>query len=250
MRALSIWASALLLANISVFLYGQTPVQPTSTPLRELIQELERQNPSVIAGQKAYEAARFESKQASALPDTNVMVQHLSVGSPRPFAGYTNSEFAYIGLGAVTSAGWVWFLLPVYGGYTALTDGVGKAWVADLLPEERVGSGLGFYQGLAGGAALLAGVWAGLAWGSSGRLPLFHLDLYRLDTRDQIIGAGLESYFYRPAGVTVVEWAERWFGEEPGFRIQDSGFPASCRFVRIETLGETDRRITYEDFGA
>jgi len=73
--------------------------------------------------------------------------------------------------------------------------------------------------------------------------------LYRLDTRDQIIGAGLEPYFYRPAGVTVIEWAERWFGEEPGFRIQDSGFPASCRFVRIETLGETDRRITYEGFG-
>ena len=100
MRALSIWASALLLANISVVLFGQTPAQPTSTPLRELIQELERQNPSVIAGQKAYEAARFASKQASALPDTNVMVQHLSVGSPRPFAGYSNSEFAYIGLGA------------------------------------------------------------------------------------------------------------------------------------------------------
>jgi hypothetical protein len=79
---------------------------------------------------------------------------------------------AYIGLGAVTSAGWVWLLLPLYGGYTALTDGVGKAWVADLLPEERVGSGLGLYQGLAGGAALLAGVWAGLAWGSDGRAPL------------------------------------------------------------------------------
>src|SRR5438552_16468249 len=100
MRALSIWASALLLANISVVLYGQTPALPRPTPLRELIQELERQNPSVIAGQKAYEAARFESKQASALPDANVMVQHLSVGSPRPFAGYSNSEFAYIGLGA------------------------------------------------------------------------------------------------------------------------------------------------------
>jgi MFS family permease len=79
---------------------------------------------------------------------------------------------AYIGLGAVTSASWVWLLLPLYGGYTALTDGVGKAWIADLLPEERLGSGLGFYQGLAGGAALLAGVWAGLAWGSDGRLPL------------------------------------------------------------------------------
>ena len=84
----------------------------------------------------------------------------------------------------------------------------------------------------------------------SGRLPLFHIDLYRLDTRDQIVGAGLEPYFYQPAGVTVVEWAERWFGEEPGFKIQDSGIPAPCRFVRIETLGETDRRIIYEDFGA
>jgi MFS family permease len=79
---------------------------------------------------------------------------------------------AYIGLGVVTSAGWVWLLLPLYGGYTALTDGVGKAWISDLVPEERVGSGLGLYQALAGGAALLAGVWAGLAWGSDGRLPL------------------------------------------------------------------------------
>src|SRR5438105_7881108 len=100
MRALFLWAGMLLLANISVGVYGQSPAQPTPNPLRELIQELERQNPSVIAGQKAYEAARFESKQAAALPDTNVMVQHLSVGSPRPFAGYPNSDFAYIGLGA------------------------------------------------------------------------------------------------------------------------------------------------------
>jgi tRNA threonylcarbamoyladenosine biosynthesis protein TsaE len=84
----------------------------------------------------------------------------------------------------------------------------------------------------------------------SGRLPLFHLDLYRLDTRDQIVGAGLEAYFYQPPGVTVIEWAERWFAEESGFRSQDSGLQASCRFIRIETLGETDRRIIYEDFGA
>ena len=100
MRAFSIWASAVLLANISLVLHGQTPSQSRPTPLRELIQELERQNPSVIGGQKAYQASRFESTQASALPDTNVMVQHFSVGSPRPFAGYTNSEFAYIGVGA------------------------------------------------------------------------------------------------------------------------------------------------------
>jgi outer membrane protein TolC len=33
------------------------------------------------------------------MPDPQVTVQHVSVGSPRPFAGYSNSDFAYIGLG-------------------------------------------------------------------------------------------------------------------------------------------------------
>ena len=41
-----------------------------------------------------------------------------------------------------------------------------------------------------------------------GRLRLFHLDVYRLETRGQIIAAGLEE-FLQPDGVTVVEWAER-----------------------------------------
>ena len=45
-----------------------------------------------------------------------------------------------------------------------------------------------------------------------GRLPLFHLDLYRLATRDEIIAAGLEAYLDRPRGVAVVEWIERWLG--------------------------------------
>src|SRR5689334_10708728 len=44
-----------------------------------------------------------------------------------------------------------------------------------------------------------------------GRLPLFHLDLYRLETPQQIIVAGLEPYLLSPDGVTVVEWAERWW---------------------------------------
>ena len=35
-----------------------------------------------------------------------------------------------------------------------------------------MGTGLGIFYGVSGGAALLAGVWAGLAWGSAGRLPL------------------------------------------------------------------------------
>ena len=79
---------------------------------------------------------------------------------------------AYLGLGLARSSGWVWLLLPVYGAYTALTDGVGKAWVSDLLPAGAMGTGLGLFQGLSGGCALIASVWAGLAWGSDGRTPL------------------------------------------------------------------------------
>jgi MFS family permease len=79
---------------------------------------------------------------------------------------------AYIGLGLAHRSVWVWLLLPLYGGYTALTDGVSKAWVSDLLPEELLGTGLGLFQGTTGGAALIAGVWAGLAWGGNGRGPL------------------------------------------------------------------------------
>ena len=89
-----------------------------------------------------------------------------------------------------------------------------------------------------------------------GRLMLFHLDLYRLDTPEQIAAAGLEEYL-QPAGVTVVEWAERWFHEVRSpksevRRLKTEAFrhPQHFRQVRIEVLSENERRITYEDPGA
>lgn len=41
-----------------------------------------------------------------------------------------------------------------------------------------------------------------------GRLPLYHIDLYRLDRIEEIADLGLEEYFYGK-GVCVVEWAEK-----------------------------------------
>jgi tRNA threonylcarbamoyladenosine biosynthesis protein TsaE len=82
---------------------------------------------------------------------------------------------------------------------------------------------------------------------TGGLLPLFHLDLYRLGTREQIAAAGLEEYL-QPAGVTVIEWVERWF-ERSTSNVQR---PTSSvvRMVKIEILNETDRRIVHEDIGA
>ena len=70
------------------------------TSLRELVQEAEQKNPQIAASFHAWQASRNVPKQVSALPETQLSVQQFSVGSPRPFAGYSNSDFAYIGFGA------------------------------------------------------------------------------------------------------------------------------------------------------
>src|SRR6202171_4847424 len=70
------------------------------TSLRELTQEAEQKNPQIAASFHAWQASRNVPKQASALPETQLSVQQFSVGSPRPLAGYSNSDFAYIGFGA------------------------------------------------------------------------------------------------------------------------------------------------------
>jgi outer membrane protein TolC len=70
------------------------------TSLRELVQEAEQKNPQIAASFHAWQASRNVPKQVSALPETQLSAQQFSVGSPRPFAGFSNSDFAYIGFGA------------------------------------------------------------------------------------------------------------------------------------------------------
>ena len=67
--------------------------------LKDLIREAEQNNPEIAAADRGYTASTQVARQVSALPETQFTLQQFSVGSPRPFAGYTNSDFAYIGLG-------------------------------------------------------------------------------------------------------------------------------------------------------
>lgn len=65
-----------------------------------------------------------------------------------------------------------------------------------------------------------------------GRLPLFHIDLYRLaDAADALAGGLVDDR--QAAGVTVIEWAER-LGER---------LPASRLDVRIDGTGDDPRRL-------
>ena len=67
-----------------------------------------------------------------------------------------------------------------------------------------------------------------------GRLPLFHFDMYRLASSDDLWDIGWEDYLER-GGICAVEWSEN---------VDDAMEQAI--YVTIEKLGEDTRRITIE----
>src|ERR1051325_10096884 len=113
--------------------------------------------------------------------------------------------------------------------------------------------GLGIPAGVQSPSFTLVNIYSG------GRLTFFHLDLYRLETAGQILGAGLAEYL-EPAGVTVIEWVERWIdggavSDPQPKTLRDVDFtgaprPKLFRWAWIESTSATERRIIYEDFGS
>ena len=82
---------------------AEEPAQAQSTqaptPLSQLVKEAEENNPQILAARREWQAATQVPSQVSTLPDPQITVQQFAVGSPRPFAGFSNSDFAYIGVG-------------------------------------------------------------------------------------------------------------------------------------------------------
>ena len=68
----------------------------------------------------------------------------------------------------------------------------------------------------------------------SGRLPLFHFDMYRLSSSEDLWGIGWDDYLDRN-GVCAVEWSEN---------VEDA--MENALWVTIESLGGDGRRITLE----
>jgi tRNA threonylcarbamoyladenosine biosynthesis protein TsaE len=71
-----------------------------------------------------------------------------------------------------------------------------------------------------------------------GRLPLYHIDLYRLEQTAEIAELGLDDYLYGN-GVSVIEWAERGLNLLPGEHLR----------IVISYLGETERRLEFTPNG-
>ena len=93
------WTATLVLAG-TFSAFGQETAASTATPLSELLAEAGTNNPQISSADHEAKAARQMAPQVTTLPDPKFTYQQFSVGSPKPFAGYTNSDFAYIGIGA------------------------------------------------------------------------------------------------------------------------------------------------------
>jgi MFS family permease len=78
--------------------------------------------------------------------------------------GWGLYALVYLGF-ARASVGWhAWSLMAAYGIYYGLTEGVAKAFVADLVPSERRGTAYGVYNAAVGITAFPASLIAGVLW--------------------------------------------------------------------------------------
>lgn len=71
-----------------------------------------------------------------------------------------------------------------------------------------------------------------------GRIPMYHIDLYRLDSINEIADIGLDDYLYG-RGLCVVEWADKAFDI----------LPAQNLLIEIDLVGKNERRLELTPHG-
>jgi len=78
--------------------------------------------------------------------------------------GWALYAAVYLGFSLADAAWQAWGLMAAYGLYYALTEGVARAFVGDLVPSERRGAAYGLFHAAVGLAALPASLLAGILW--------------------------------------------------------------------------------------
>jgi tRNA threonylcarbamoyladenosine biosynthesis protein TsaE len=98
------------------------------------------------------------------------------------------------------------------------------------------GAGLGVRDTISSPSFVLMGEYAG-------RLPLFHIDLYRLATAAEAFDGGLLDD-RQAAGVVVIEWPDRLGDDVPGERldVRIEGGADDPRQLQLQAHGESHRR--------
>lgn len=111
--------------------------------------------------------------------------------------GYLLYAGIYFGFGRTSDRGVVILLFALYGIYSAATDGVQKALVADLIDQQRRGTGLGIYNSLIGVTLLPASLIAGVLYDKvNNRAPFFFGAVMAL-----LAAVGMWTVWMRKAGL-------------------------------------------------
>ena len=71
-----------------------------------------------------------------------------------------------------------------------------------------------------------------------GNMPLYHMDVYRLDSAEDFLNLGVEDMIYDGNGVAIIEWSEKIRSE----------LPKSTITIRLETAENNGRKITIENW--
>jgi MFS family permease len=74
----------------------------------------------------------------------------------------------YAGFALANELTYIWILFGLYGIYAASTEGVVKAWISDLVPDQQRGSAIGLITMFSGFAVMAGSVFAGFLWDSFG----------------------------------------------------------------------------------
>ncbi|NNG28086.1 MAG: MFS transporter [Ignavibacteriaceae bacterium] len=77
-------------------------------------------------------------------------------------------SLVYFGFAILEETIFIWILFALYGLYSAATEGISKAWVSDLVPDERRGSAIGLLTMLSSFAIMLGSFTAGILWDKFG----------------------------------------------------------------------------------
>lgn len=88
-------------------------------------------------------------------------------------AGWSIYALVYTGFAFVTEQWQAWMLFIIYGTYFGLSEGVEKAFVADMVPEDRRGTAFGLYNLAFGITVFPASLLFGLAWDKFGASAAF-----------------------------------------------------------------------------
>ena len=77
-------------------------------------------------------------------------------------------SLVYFGFAFISETFFIWILFALYGIYSAATEGVSKAWVSDLVPDESRGTAIGLLTMLSSFAIMLGSFTAGFLWDEFG----------------------------------------------------------------------------------